>query len=472
MWIIPGAALEDGKGWRLWYSKPGEADFTPPAVVVRRPDGHPEAVEQTWQLLPALAGLGRRMGVRQVVRAAPSGAAATFVVDPQLPGIAPLRLPALPTELPADGLTFVVGSCFWHDSDKEGHFADALKAVPAAWRPTFKLLIGDQVYLDWPPDACPDTEGRAVEICGGRYEEYWGDPAYREALASGPNFFTCDDHEFWNNYPERQPHIARSWQRHHEEYERACQTLYDLYQASANPGGRRWFRFRTGGVSFFVADTRSQRERFRSDGRAHFMPEAAWKDLEAWGRALTGPGVLVLGQPIFQEEGKWTDHALSNFTDDYDRLWRVIEATTAGQGTADGRPHDILVISGDIHTGRISVGRNAVGASVYELICSPSSMISPGKSSYTQPPTRFSVGRVGHQRPWTVDVHRFLTLDNHMGLVRLRPGTNGRVAVDLGFWRIRPFDDRKWWERPFASRPGRSFAFLPLPPNLATLQLR
>lgn len=41
-WVVPGAPLERGGGWRIWYSQPGHGAFQPATVAVFReglPDG-------------------------------------------------------------------------------------------------------------------------------------------------------------------------------------------------------------------------------------------------------------------------------------------------------------------------------------------------------------------------------------------------------------------------------------------------
>jgi hypothetical protein len=55
--------------------------------------------------------------------------------------------------------------------------------------------------------------------------------------------------------------------------------------------------------------------------------------------------VLVLAQPLLKLGGSRTDATLTDFPD-VDRLGRVFERALAGKA-ADGRPHDILLLTGD-----------------------------------------------------------------------------------------------------------------------------
>jgi hypothetical protein len=137
----------------------------------------------------------------------------------------------------------------------------------------------------------------------------------------------------------------------------------------------------------------------------------------------------------------------------------MIEDSLRGKND-ENKPHDILVLSGDIHTGRHAVGQREEMI-VHELIASPACMISPGGSEPTEPDYKFIVGRGQDRRTWTVRTDPFMTRDDQVGVVRIRPGTNGRVAFDLGLWQIRPLDDRRWWEKTIgAERQEGRFRFV------------
>ena len=65
LWIIPGAPLPSGQGWRVWCSREGEGRFAPPSVNVWRQEKS-VPVEIHWELLPVLPGGKRRMGILSV----------------------------------------------------------------------------------------------------------------------------------------------------------------------------------------------------------------------------------------------------------------------------------------------------------------------------------------------------------------------------------------------------------------------
>ena len=450
VWVVAGASLERGAGWRIWYGQPGHADFKPQPVSVSL-NGRLQGVTQTWEIQPDLPGLAWRMGAATVALAAPQPGSTYEITIPEAQNPEPFHWRSLPDRVDEEGVSFLLASCFWRDNDREGAYAAGVRELVKRWQPAFKLLAGDQIYTDWPSDKTPNV-GKHAEIAlyAKRYEEYWGDAAYRELLLTSPNFFLCDDHEFWNDYPEKQLHLTRTWPPARDAYARAAQLLYERFQQCLNPGGKSWYSFGIGRVSFFVTDSRSHRDFFDAKKPCHFFSTRQWTDLENWADALHGPGVLVLGQPLYQKDGDWRDHSLSNFVDDYARLWSVIENSLDGRNQ-DAKPHDILVLSGDIHTGRYAVGRRANLDSpegVPELIASPAAMIDPGSKSPEEPPYRIRVK--GQTTPWEVDKGQgfpFMTLDNNIAMVRMQPGTNDRVRFELSLWRVKPYDSRSWWER-------------------------
>jgi hypothetical protein len=483
-WVIPGAPLERGAGWRIWYSRPGHEDMASPAPVRVWRAGEPQAAEQYWEPLPDLQGLARRMGVLTVTLKTPAPGEIYQVEVTEAELAEPFRWRSLPAAISDEGVSFMLASCFWHDSDREGTYAAAArfltKQLGREWLPAFKLLVGDQVYGDWPAEYL--SGAGAVEYYAARYEDYWGDALYRDALQSTPNFLLCDDHEFWNDYPERQRHLLRTWrQADRAAHGQAALECYRRFQQCLNPGPDPWFRFAIGDVSFFVADSRSQRDSFQGLVQPpHFIQEPQWRALETWVDGLRGPGVLVLGQPVYQKDGDWKDHSLSNFAEDYGRLWWLIERSLRGNN-AQRAPHDILVLSGDIHTGRFAIGRSDVADGRYgvpELIASATSMIRPGSKEVEEPNPKFTVRYPAGVEPRTRDVQvdlrrdvRLTTLANNLGLVRMAPGTNGRVRFDVSIWQVRPYDARSWWDRLLGEQP-QGGAVVPLIDPPIELELR
>ena len=136
LWIVPGAPLEGGKGWRVWVSREGEGKFTRPTVTVSR-NGVLQRVSSSWKLLPSPPGLRRRMGVLTVTLRYPApdtGAAYEFEIR-QAGSSAQFRWRSLPKKIGSEGTSFFLASCFWHNDDREGIYASRLKELTKLHHP-------------------------------------------------------------------------------------------------------------------------------------------------------------------------------------------------------------------------------------------------------------------------------------------------------------------------------------------------
>ncbi len=209
VWVTAGAPLEDGDGWRVWYSWPA-GDFTPELPRVRTAAGVNMTVTPgAWAPAPAPKGSSRQMGVREIrVRGATPGELYEVTVPEHGER---LYWRTLPAAIPETGsVSLLIGSCFWINDDRDGHYSSAVRELVQRERPMFKVLMGDQLYVDvWSPGTKNIRKGLAE-----KYERYWGDAAYRELLVSCPTVVSCDDHEFWNDFPEKQIHVPLSWDDH------------------------------------------------------------------------------------------------------------------------------------------------------------------------------------------------------------------------------------------------------------------
>lgn len=471
LWCVAGSPLCNGAGWLIWYALPPGGASRPGQVVVRRYGIDVPTLPQVWTLLPAVPKNPRTFGLLRVELATAQPGELFEVEIPELPS-QKLFWRTMPSEIGTEGVSFIFSSCFWQDDDRDGHFNSVVQAALKIERPrpAFKLLIGDQIYLDWPIEK--DGDG-AAKTTADRYWQYWNDPAYRELLLATPNFFLCDDHEFWNDYPEFQIHLARSWTASsRKDWGNVANTFYEVFQIANNGVNdqgkhRRWFELKLSPVSIFVSDTRS----FRSEvdvAAPQFIDAEQFAALESWQQNLKGPGILVLGQPLFQSDGDFRDHSFSNFTQNYDRLLALIERSLRGEN-ANRVPHDILILSGDIHTGRhvrawVPLPNSPRGsAEVHELIASPASCLLSGNLTERDPvlppstiPPTPKPGRV----PWKIDlgtrpswfgslfgggevpskdVH-FTTIDNNLGVLRLFRSlkNSGGIRVEFCSYLVRP----------------------------------
>ena len=449
LWVVPGAPLEKGDGWRIWLSQPGGDDFKPPKPIEVRHQGVVQSYDEgdaNWKLFPPYEGLSRRMGVLTVKLDDPKPGARYEIT---IPGAGTYRWRSLPTSLDPKGMTFLVSSCFWLPGDKEGAYRRGVLEVSRIVDPTFKLLIGDQIYHDYPLHPLPRN---IPKLFGDRYESYWGDTYYRDVLTSAPNYFTCDDHEFWNNYPEKQIWLPQTYDKFREKSSEAAQETYLRFQRGLNPEEGRFYQFDIDPVSFFVTDSRSERGDINHDKKAAAFSEDQRKKLADWANGLKGPGVIVLGQPLFDHEGGKTDRSLASFTEDFARLCGVFETSLT-----KSEPHDILILTGDIHTGRYAaatlVGRQPA-AYVHEFVTSPASRVGPfiAEVKAKEAPLSVKFAQEAVEHKWDVaEVELSRTIDDNIAAVRMRPWGN-QVLFELELWRLRTRDPRPYWKRVLRGR--------------------
>ncbi|MCU0867457.1 MAG: hypothetical protein MUC36_27045 [Planctomycetes bacterium] len=279
----------------------------------------------------------------------------------------------------ASELKIVVASCYYGYLNKGWSYRDVLNGDYCRGA-AFKLLVGDNLYLDVHPRQRDDSlDGGYLETVW-LYLQYWFyQQDYAEVLGSGPTLTTWDDHEFWNNYPAEQLWLWRSKSSQRRDYEAAGRECVRLFQATLNPPGKLppaprapgdrdnlSYEFDASPVSLFVADLRTERQDAGVAG-ARMMPEATLQAMVRWARTLQRPGVLVLGQPLLIAPGDWTDRNPPAYETEYAAIWDALDQAC----------FDVLVLSGDVHHSRVLELTSPRGKPVYEIVSSPACHI-PG----------------------------------------------------------------------------------------------
>jgi hypothetical protein len=240
--------------------------------------------------------------------------------------------------------------------------------------------------------------------------------------------FLADDHEFWNNYPY--PSLLSSLSRDDPElYRRGAQALFSLFQSVALGATPPTFQqFSVGDppqISFATLDARYHRTRDRS-----FAP-GDLKAVDRWLRGLTCPGVLVLSQPLFDYSTRpWSctgDAYPANYKD-YGELVAAI--------VRPGIPHDLVILSGDNHGGRIARTRVG-GRAVWEIISSPLALCYPRLRWHDEPAQReFPRPRRG-ARATLVETFSPLVNCDHFATIDFTRDS-GMVAFSVNFWPLKP----------------------------------
>lgn len=411
---------------RIWVCVTGVQEATPPAVSVRLSNGASRTVRSdAWRRIAGgtycqiVLFTGLTPGKKMIASA--NGVQVKFST--------------LPVVLPRFGqqpLSVLLGSCYFKKRDRG--VGALLRAIAAETQPDLKFLCGDQVYLDFPEFLIHSPVGSVgkEKMFLSKYLQNWGaEGGLGSVLKQGATWFSADDHEYWNNFPNATPLVAETWTANGRDwYRRAAMRLYDTFQKDSH-SSEPYRVLRVDPLEFMVVDTRSYREQ----GDQKFLTSCALDTLTDWIDGLRGPGVLVVGQPLFVEPhtGFWGnirkrvfDRNLADYQQ-YDRLAKSLISA----------PHSILVLTGDVHFPRLAQAIQFVDGrrSVFEVISSPSALVFGSHSETRRAPSHFPANPVGGQRL------QIQTLE-----APRRPGDNlatleftqvpGQVRVKLKYWYV------------------------------------
>lgn len=342
----------------------------------------------------------------------------------------------IPDTLSPEGFTVAAATCFYdYFAGGASSYGTALRLGRWFGKTGLAILAGDNMYMDVAPDQRSLDD--PYEEAAIRYAKYFAYGAYPDAIGGQPTIVTWDDHELWNNYPEFQPHLSRTWTAaKRTKYADAALAGIERFQAPLNPPGvGLGYRFDVAPLSFYVADLRTGRTPRAPVDRAMLSP-VELADVLDWLRTLKGPGVLVLGQPLWIEKGDRKDWQPPAFGAEYAALWKAL---------ADA-PYDVMILSGDVHHSR-ALALRIRGRQVFEVVTSPAVHI----------PTIWSIGLGTYgtqdhgtvEYPGAVEVDPSITVGpeldsqgaflfghaqpNTLAFLNFRPAGADRVDVSLAF---------------------------------------
>lgn len=379
--IVPLEAT--GATARFWLARFGGP--RPQGLRLAIGNAAPVAVPGTWQA-HVIDGVVRMWWQRHTVTGLPAGQRMAVRVLDGTAEVAAAVTTTLPERLPLldeRPFTCLLGSCFGWEGDPFGReVGAALRQLPVLHRPDVTFLCGDQVYLDAPFPRylhhLPGGEGMRLEFFE-KYRANWTPPdvgaGYSEVLRQGATYFAADDHELWNNAPNKTPTVLKTWfGPWRQEWFDAASGLYAAFQTTA-----RVTTFDVARLSFLVADLRMDRTADRD--RLQTPPDH--QQVIDWIDGLAGPGILVVGQPVIAAEAGFK----GNFAD-----WGLPDYRQYGPlvGAMQRSRHDIVVLTGDVHFGRIAGAPLPSGANLFEVIASPFALVSALLSTrWGAPPQRF-----------------------------------------------------------------------------------
>ncbi len=252
--------------------------------------------------------------------------------------------------------TIGLGSCYYDHRDG-GQAAGAYQALYERGsdrvRPDITFLTGDQVYLDIGFDSLSRDPHEIQQRVADDYAQHWR--SLGGILNRGGTWMLPDDHEYWNDYPFHDSLIPQllalklsavrsAWGNASKDAVKNIQRSPIVETISIGSD-----------LSICLADLRS----FRS--KSGFLPDTQFKRLIDWAAGLTCTGVFVIPQPLIVEENK-TERNLLSFKSQYTRLLQALGSSG----------HDIVLMSGDVHFGRIAkcdIGLN--GGRLIEIVSSP-----------------------------------------------------------------------------------------------------
>ncbi|MGH8494199.1 MAG: alkaline phosphatase D family protein [Moraxellaceae bacterium] len=301
-------------------------------------------------------------------------------------------LPASVATAPFGEFNVLLVSCYDQSQDASGRIVDVL--LRRGLRPDLTLLMGDQVYLDIPTQKnFPADSASLLRIFENNYWKNWTrfrqpdtrtGSAYGRLLAMAPWAAVPDDHEYWNNAPHCSPVVQNSWtQAGREAWKTAAEACLKAFQWPAQHLDGRAFQpgdalvFDIPPLSFFLADTRSQRSDATGNG-SRSMSASAWQQFTAWQKHVQATGyygVIASGQPLLDEAagkiaGRVADYTLPNYGD-WPRWSQALEDMAANNSP-------FLLLTGDVHYGRLSDvadRRQRSERAFLEVIASPMALV-------------------------------------------------------------------------------------------------
>jgi hypothetical protein len=318
------------------------------------------------------------------------------------------RVAPLPPQLDRP-LRLLLGSCFHVNARTAERLSCTIEALPCSQKPDLQFLCGDQVYLDRSQRSDRHTQKAAdlSRVSDVYRRTWWGKAGLSRLLQTAPTVFCPDDHDIWNEY--RKDHVPDDRMGWH----RLALELLDAVQTR-----ECWQAFDVAPLSFLVLDTRRERT------KAEFVSSDVLERTLTWLAKLKGPGVLVTGQPLFGEP--WRPFRIRLGSDLSDRRFRSQYAALAA--AISSAPHSIVLLSGDVHWGRVASatepGKNT--AQVVEVIASPLALHSRWSRiprNWVKAPRRFPRGELASgASELIIDTDpNYQVRADHFALIEFRP---------------------------------------------------
>ncbi|MDT4329161.1 alkaline phosphatase D family protein [Methylomonas sp. MED-D] len=316
-----------------------------------------------------------------------------------------IRTPPISLDHPEEELVIALSSCYF-PSDQFVGYPIRMKNFIKNNIPHLKIFCGDQIYADVPAAFNSIAPKLLYQI---RYKEAFQICRLGNLLKTGANVFTCDDHEYWNGYPEAMPYLTRSWSENKSNWAKCGQEAFWRNQGVMNMIGesplefeRCWASYKLAGIDLFISDTRTDRTN-RDSNKPHTLSAPQKLALISWINTVERIGLLVIGQPLMLRSTKF-DNALEDYSLEYNELLDVLVKNI------NERAVSFIILTGDIHWGRLVywVSPKNSQAKLIEFVSSPLARVGGIKSLLS---TEYNVGT---PEDVTLDFSEFYTYTNKL----------------------------------------------------------
>lgn len=265
------------------------------------------------------------------------------------------------------------------------------------------LMIGDQMYTDYPPELSLFNErfmqkrmgvGSILEldphttrrILDARFRSFWSHPAFARAQADRPFYMVPDDHEWIDNWRSTPEHDEPRWRVYGGAARGACHA-YEMSRMGLAPTEPFYFSFEYGPVAAFVMDLRT--EKHTTADATQMFGDEQYEALRGYlvSHAHYPIMLLALSVPLFHVPD-WLGTALSRLLPEGNDLadrWahprvRACRERLVGLLAAHHRrvPDQLLLLpGGDVHVGMVARIHWRGGGAAYQLVSSALSNEAP-----------------------------------------------------------------------------------------------
>lgn len=232
--------------------------------------------------------------------------------------------------------SFMFSSCLLYRKfsiGKEKLIYPTLKRIADATNTAFTIFCGDQIYVDTASITTPKHP--VYDTYKNRYDECWSLDGAAEFFSHQSCYMILDDHELANNFDNAKKNLA--------ENKKIGLQVYDDFQHVHNPDtapGTYYYNFDYGNVSFFVFDTRSERN---SCSNLIITPTQMNSFIDWLSANMNKLKIVVCPVPFIiqtthEEDDKWYGE---DFKDDHRKILNKL---------LEDKITDIFFITGDVHS--------------------------------------------------------------------------------------------------------------------------